>query len=137
MSEQVPSEDHVARFVLFRRWIRANGTVKHDAFLPPPVDLNLSVTRHGADPETQLWERGSAVAARRPGGALHGRADLQVGTVRFGADGLDVVAAPIEDDPQHAHIVGWSLEKPSQMAAAQRLATEARFQAAPVPPTSR
>jgi hypothetical protein len=42
---EIDEAELLMRFVLRRQWIRRNGTVKQDAFIPPS-DLELSVTRH-------------------------------------------------------------------------------------------
>lgn len=124
-SASVPGEEQLARFLLYSRWLRADGTVRPEAFSPPP-DLNLSVTRHASLAETELWSRGLRVAeqVRR---TLYGRADVVCG--RVAAIGLRVEPAEQEENPQHAHITGWPDDKPAQKSLAQRIAAEARFSA--------
>lgn len=130
ITESIQADERLARFVLFARWIRAQGSVKPDAFIPP-ADLSLSVTRHAELTETELWNRGKAVAAQRTA-VLCGRADLLAEGVRTQAS-LDAIRAPLPDNPEHAHIVGWSKEKPAQKAAAQQLAAIAHYHPAPLP----
>lgn len=119
----ISDDELVARFVVFSRWVRANGTVKPDAFLPPP-DLHLSVTRHASLSTEELWSRGQRVARQR-GLTLHGRADLMVGRI-VEAD-LSIEPAAIEGNPEHAHVVGWPREKSAQKSLAQRIAAGSRF----------
>lgn len=123
---EVADAEQLARFVMTRRWVRAEGTVRPDAFMPPP-DLNLSVTRHGTLSPENLWSRGYQVAQSQ-GKALLGRADLRAENVRRSL--LDVVGFPVPNNPEHAHIVSWPPDKPTQKSLAQSLAAAAAFQAA-------
>ena len=59
-TERIGDAELLARFILFRDWIRADGTVKADAFVPPS-DLQLSVTRHLRLHDAELWRRGLSV----------------------------------------------------------------------------
>lgn len=130
MSESaIPHEEQLARFVYHDR-VRADNTIRPEAFMPPK-DLQLSVTQHAAGAGTDLWVRGRLVASV-VGRALHGRADLAAGQVRE-AQPLDAVAAPLETDPHHAHVVKWPpMEaKPLQKILAQKLAAAAVFVRAP------
>ena len=125
-SERLPGHELLARFVMFSRWIKSDGTPKPDAFLPPR-DLNLSVTRHSGLSREQLWDRGRTVAAGREKPLL-GRADLSAASARdSGAPHLDVVAAPLPENAQHAHIIGWPHDKSRQKMLALKLAEVARF----------
>lgn len=123
----VSDDESLARFVMTRRVIREDGSVKPDAFLPPP-DLNLSVTRHVGLSIDDLWSRGRRVAELR-GKPLVGRADVGARDVR--RELLDVVGFPEPDNPQHAHIVNWPADKPAQKSQAQQLSLSAAFASAP------
>ena len=125
--EQVAPTELLARFILFSGWFRpGDKTVKADAFMPPQ-NLRLSVTRHMGLQESELWDLGHAVAAQRqPPANLHGRADIA---------GADVTARSLRVEPtttprNHANILGWPAEKPSQKMIALQLASSARFVAA-------
>lgn len=123
----VADREVLARFVMRESWVRHDGTVKKDAFMPPPKSLELSVSRHMGRAEAELWARGAAVAAaseRR----LVGRADIGAGAVRA-VEPLVAVEAPLSDDTGHAHIVGWPpmAQKSAQMMLATRLAAVAQF----------
>lgn len=126
--EPVPVADRevLARFVVSRKWVRHDGTVKQDAFMPPR-NLELSVSRHAGRTEVELWARGAAVAAASER-AFVGRADLAAGAVRA-VEPLVAVGAPLPEDPGHAHIVGWPpmAQKPAQKILAARLAAAAQF----------
>ncbi len=121
----------LARFVVVDGWIRADGSIRQDAFLPPR-DLNLSVTRHGALTMSELWACGRAVAqsvSHRRTTALRGRCDLAASVV--GAQLLRVDLVPLTGNPNHAHITGWPLEKSAQKSLAQRLAASAVYVPSP------
>jgi hypothetical protein len=124
----VSDGETLARFVMSERWVRENGSVRPDAFVPPP-DLNLSVTRHLALSTPRLWERGANVAEERAK-TLLGRADVSAAAVRRTSP-LEIVAARLDRNPEHAHIVGWPTEKPRQKMLAQLLAASATYVAAP------
>jgi hypothetical protein len=127
--ERVPGDERLARFIMRQQWVRADGSVKQDAFIPPR-DLNLSVTRHAKLSMDQLWSRGRSVAdqIRR---RLIGRADIAASDVRT-TGRLDVVAVPLVENPEHAHILGWPAEKPAQKTLAQKLAAAAGYVPLPV-----
>lgn len=121
------ANEWLARFVTVKGWIRADNTVRQDAFIPPR-DLNLSVTRHLKLTQDQLWEIGQDVVdaiSEKHHASLFGRADLTVAAVAKAA--LRTESAPIPTNPQHTHITGWPQDKPTQKSVAQQLAAEAEF----------
>ena len=124
---EISADELVSRFIKSRHWIRASGdTVKPDAFMPPS-DLNLSVTRHIGLSEELLWKIGQEVVtkiAEKAPAALIGRADLLGKTIPLQ---LKTEAAAIAGNPNHAHVVGWPSDKPSQKNIAQHLAAVASF----------
>jgi hypothetical protein len=130
--DQVAENELLARFVTLDRWVRPDKTVKQDAFIPPN-DLQLSVTRHLNLSERQLWELGQTVAKiigeKRTAG-LFGRADIANKTVV--QQSLMTEAAPLPENPNHAHITRWPLDKPARKQIAQQLAAAARFVLPPV-----
>jgi hypothetical protein len=124
----ISSDEQLARFVIFERWIRANRSIKQDAFIPPK-DLQLSVTRHINLSILELWGIGQCVSDQvakvRPEVRLLGRADLEVHQVS--GVGLKTEAAPLVENPNHAHITGWPDEKSACKSRAQELAAAAKF----------
>lgn len=123
----VSPDERLARFVTVEKWIRADNTVRQDAFIPPK-DLNFSVTRHLQLSEDRLWEIGKAVAdtiSEKHHAKLFGRADLTVAAVAKTA--LQTESAPVPGNPHHAHITGWPQDKPAQKNIAQQLAAAAVF----------
>ena len=121
----ISDDEKLARFVTVEAWVRADKTLRQDAFIPPK-DLNLSVTRHLTLSEGQLWKIGRDVAdaiSEKRSAALYGRADLTAGKVHLLR--LRTMAAPLPQNPGHAHITGWPPEKPAQKSVAQQLAAAA------------
>ncbi|CUQ66313.1 hypothetical protein [Candidatus Nitrospira inopinata] len=118
----VTDDEDLARFVLFRGWIRSShSTVKPDAFIPYPYP-DLSVTRHIGLSVEEVWQIGQAVADRRPA-TLYGRADIQAVHIRRQA--LRIVPTP--EPRNHANITDWPKDKPAQKIIAQELAAVARY----------
>jgi len=109
----VSPEEKLSHY-LFRKELRADGTVKAEAVVPYPHEA-LSVTRHRELSEEEIWECGEVVANKQ-GRTLFGRAD-------FLAAGLpEGLKAQTSDPPRnHADILGWPSERSSQLAQAQRL----------------
>ena len=89
----------------------------------PPIP-DLSVTRQFGLSEVALWQIGQAVADSLQK-ILYGRADLKTADVR--RQRLQVDAAPLSENLNHANITGWPPDKPSQKIIAQELAASATF----------
>jgi hypothetical protein len=120
----VHDEELLARFILFSGWFWKGQTVRPDCFIPHPYP-DLSVTRHFGLSESQLWRIGQETANARPKATLYGRADLK--TVDARRQKLQVTAAPLRKNLNHANITGWPPDKPSQKVIAQELAASATF----------
>jgi hypothetical protein len=125
--QPIADNELLARFVLYRDHIRANKTVKPDAFIPHP-HTDLSVTRHKGFSDNQLWNVGRDVATARKV-TLYGRADVSVATVR--QQSLAVEPQPVKGNPNHANILGWPKDKPAQKIIAQELAAAAIYHSKP------
>jgi len=121
--QPVSPEERLARFVLRTDWVRSDLTVRPEAFIPHP-HKDLSVSRHLARPEPELWSEGKAVATAR-GLQLHGRADFLASDTL--AQNLRVEADPLPENTHHAVVVGWPPEKAVQKIKALKLAAAARF----------
>lgn len=121
---EVNGQELLARYVLFRSHIRGSDmTLKPDAFMPPP-NLELSVTRHLMASNKEIWHVGESVAEQREKNLL-GRADID--TAVCVEQRLAVSAAPIEGNPNHAHVTNWPQDKPAQKSIAQQLAAASNF----------
>ena len=118
---RVEDEELLARFILYRRWIRADQTVRPDAFIPHPYP-DLSVTRHVGLTSDELWQLGKEVADARPA-ILYGRADVLAASVR--QQFLNIV--PTATPRNHANVMGWPTEKSAQKSMAQEIAAVAKY----------
>lgn len=120
---RINDDEILARFVVFRGWLRNDNTVKPEAFMPHPQTLDLSVFLHtGLSPE-ELWECGQKAIQNRTNATLCGRADIQTFHVR--GQKLEVIHnAPPKN---HALITGWPNDKPNQKILALELAAESKF----------
>lgn len=120
----VTDEECLARYILFSNWIRnSDKTVKPEAFIPYPHP-NLSVTRHLNLSEEAVWEIGKRVADTRHK-TLYGRADFYAAAAKRLL--LKIESAPAHDNPNHANIADWPVEKPAQKIIAQQLAADSIY----------
>ncbi|MCX6089951.1 MAG: hypothetical protein NTX88_06225 [Candidatus Atribacteria bacterium] len=125
MTDSIANNELLARYITSSRWFRKQDqTVKQDAFIPPEDPLELSVTRHVNLAENDIWSIGRGIA-RSISRTLHSRADVETGYVT--AQSLSVVPQPVPDNPNHANIVGWPLEKDARKMCALEIARVARF----------
>jgi len=132
--DPVADDELLARYILYLRYFRrTDQTVKPDAFIPPN-NLELSVTRHIHLTEDDIWGLGGKIAKFR-NLPLYGRADVK--TVHVKMQNLEVKSQPIENDPNlgdnpnHANVIGWPLEKNARKMIALEIANAARFIANP------
>lgn len=119
----VADDEWLARYILRKDHVRADGTVKPDPFIPFK-HVELSVTRHLGLSEPDLWAAGEAVATQ-VGAAMHGRADATVNV--FVRQQLRVLSAPVAGNANHANVVDWPPDKKSQKEIALLIARDATF----------
>lgn len=117
----VQDDERLARYILYRRHIRRDDSVRPEAFMPHP-HVDLSVTRHLGLNESQIWKIGQRVADQR-GKPLFGRADVV--SMGFTQHRLKVVGDPIPDNPNHANVSNWPSEKSQQKILALEIAKAA------------
>ena len=122
-AHEVEEAEWLARYIVYKDHVRANGTVRPDAFIPHPYP-NLSVTRHLSLGDDMLWMIGQDIAEQR-GKTLCGRADLQAMTCT--QQHLRIEADPTEGNPNHANVAGWPASKPEQKIIAMKLAASSNF----------
>lgn len=123
----------LARYLLQGSHIRADLTIRPDAFVPHPRS-ELSVTRHLDLTPEQIWAFGDQVA-RQTGKRLHGRADVVA--IAFINRRLQVRPAPEADNLNHANVTGWPVDKPAQKILALEIAADAgKALLSPKPPGS-
>ncbi len=127
MTGSVAPDELLARYIIYRKWIRSsNQTVKQDAFIPS--DSELSVTRHLGLTEEAIWIIGERIA-ESISRSLHGRADIKTSHVI--AQRLNVVPQPVEGNPNHANIINWPPDKDARKMCALEIARVAHFVANP------
>lgn len=126
----VAPDEWLARFILRKEHIRADGSVKPDPFMPYKW-VELSVTRHLGLVERELWSAGEQVALETSNQLL-GRADLQAHI--FNCHHLRVIPKPLPNKPNHADAVDWPADKAAQKELALLIAREATFNPKPPAP---
>ncbi len=113
----------LSRFVVSNRWIRADNTVRHTAFLPNPKNGETSVFRISGITDNEIWAIGERKVALIQNKPILGRADIETSIVI--SKNLKVI--PSESPERHANITGWPEEKSEQKQIALELATESVF----------
>jgi hypothetical protein len=121
----VDAQEMLSRFVLTRRYVNQQSKLlKSDAFVPHP-HTELSVTRGRDATDLEIWNIAKNVAATRSK-TLIGRGDALAAT--YIGQRLNVLAAPVEGNPNHANVTGWPHDdKPAQKLIAQEIAAVAKF----------
>lgn len=129
--EIVPSavgdKESLARFILFSKFIRADQTVRPEAFIPNPHP-DLSVTRHLYLSEDEIWRAGQGVADTGMK-TLYGRADFHASDARKQL--LEIKSDASLNNPNHAIIIDWPAGKPAQKIIAQQIAANSSYRAKP------
>jgi len=125
----VEPNELLARYIFSKRhFSQENRRVKAGAFLPAS-NGELSVTRHREATQDELWQVGHDIAQVRDL-TFHCRGDVLSSTCA--SQRLNVEAAPIEGNPNHANVVGWPMEdKAAMKLIAEEIAVAAKF--VPVP----
>jgi len=124
----VAKDEWLARYILRREHVRPDGTVKADPFIPYKR-VELSMTRHLALEESEIWKIGQIVADKRSS-TLFGRADTQ--TRVFLRHRLRVAGAPLVDDPNHANVVDWPPDKQAQKEIAVEIVKHVKYKPKPI-----
>ena len=127
----VDSQEMLARYVFSKSHIsREKRRIKPNAFMPP-MNLELSVTRHRDTTEAEIWTIGDDTAAKT-NRTLYARGDVLTAT--YCSQKLQVLAAPelSMNNPNHANVVGWpENDKAAVKLIAMELAAVANFVPAP------
>ncbi|MFN0075827.1 MAG: hypothetical protein ACKVY0_05080 [Prosthecobacter sp.] len=122
------ADEWLARYILRREHVRADGTLKPDPFMPYKW-VELSVTRHLGLEESEIWQAGQTVADET-GTTLQGRADALAQV--YAKHRLRVLPKPLPNNLNHADVVDWPADKPAQKEIALMIAREASYQPKPV-----
>ena len=118
--KEVSHNEILARYLLDKGKVRADGTVRWNAFMPR--NGSTSVYRVSGLTEEENWDIGSHFVAEPSGKPLLGRADLTASTVF--ANELKVHPDGVPH-PRHANIIDWPAEKDKQHDIALDLASNA------------
>jgi len=129
--QPVAEAEWLARYIVRKQHVRRDGTVKPDPFIPFKY-VKLSVTRHLALTEQQIWDIGDRVASQTRT-QLQGRADAQ-GSV-YMQQRLRVIAAPEEQNPNHVNVVDWPSDKQAQKEIALEIVKYVRYKAKLITPS--
>jgi hypothetical protein len=116
-NQDIDSSETVSRF-LVQGDIRADGTVRHGAFLPPASNLQLSVFRIYNLSEDQIW----ALAAEKvepSRGFVLGRGNLSEAQIN---DNMLIVKRDEDSSSRHADIVAWPNDRDFRATIAKVLA---------------
>jgi hypothetical protein len=125
--QPVAETEWLARYILRKQHVRRDGTVKPDPFIPFKY-VELSVTRHLGLSEQQMWDVGNRVASQTHT-QLQGRADAQASA--YMQQRLRVIAAPVEQNPNHANVVDWPSDKQAQKEIALEIMKCVRYKPKP------
>ncbi len=120
--EPVDLSETLSRFVLNRKWIRADNTVRHIAFTPDQKG-DTSVFRISGITNNEIWDIGDREVAPKQNRPILGRADINTAIVI--SNELKVI--PSEPPKRHADITDWPEEKSEQKQIALELAAESEF----------
>ncbi len=120
--ELVGQEENLARFILQKRHIRADNTVKYAAFFPNK-NGETSVFRVSGITDNKIWSIGERDVASEQGRQILGRADIKASIVI--SKELNII--PNEPPELHANITGWPDERSKQKEIALELASDAQF----------
>ena len=121
----VDANELLARYIFSQRhFSRENARVKAGAFLPTPSG-ELSVTRHRQATHGEIWSVGRGIAQSRFM-TLYARGDVLSATIE--SQQLKVEVAQIEDNANHANVVGWPMEdKAARKLIAEEIALASKF----------
>ena len=125
--QPVAEAEWLARYIVRKQHVRRDGTVKPDPFIPFKY-VELSVTRHLELSEQQIWDIGNRVASQTHT-QLQGRADAQA--LAYMQQRLRVIAAPVEQNPNHANVVDWPSDKQAQKEIALEIVKFVRYKFKP------
>ena len=129
MVNSIHTNELLARFIMYSKWIRNDQTIRPDAFIPSGNPLELSVTRHSQLTQEDIWKIGDSIASKSDR-TLHGRADIITDIVI--KQNLNVIPDPIPENQNHAIITNWPLEKDRRKMCALEIARKASFIDIPV-----
>ena len=119
-SNELIDSEILARYLYDKQLIRANGTVRHNAFLPPPQENCLSVFQVTGLSENEKWELGEKHGRKKP---LLGRAEIDDSCVNE----IGLKSERDDNHPRHVNIIGWPANKEARRIKAIEIAQKAKL----------
>ena len=123
MQDTISLLECLARFILQKKWYRADKTIKHNAFMPNQ-NGEVSVYRTNDLTGQQINEIGRLHVAEILNKKLLGRAEIVTSSIL--KQNLKIEVDP-EPHPRHANIIGWSTDKSKHKMISIELAAEAQL----------
>jgi hypothetical protein len=123
--KKVEPEECLTRYAIEKSYYRpSDRTVRHNAFMPPVSNQELSVFRISNLSQNVIWDLGKQYVANPRNKPLLGRVDIFASNVF--EKGLKIRP---ENQPHvlHANIIDWPEEREEQRLIAIELASEANF----------
>ena len=114
-------EKDISRFLFDSGHVRADKTIKHNAFIPPK-NYRLSVFKTDTLTAEQIYQIGAQYVMPLRGKPIKGVA--QVNSSHVVAIGLSFDSDGVPH-PRHSNIIGWSEDSSKDRVLALRLASEA------------
>lgn len=122
MVDAVDTNEVISRFYFNKKDFRADNTVRHHAFMPPPKHGRMSVFRINGLDDQEVWEFGRLYVVPERG-LIVGRGDLDASKVYDFGLTINPTELP---HPRHANIEGWELNTEKDRLKALKLAAAAR-----------
>ena len=123
LQDSISPLEFLARFILQKKWYRADKTIRHNAFMPNQ-NGEVSVYRTKDLTCQQINEIGQLHVAEIQSKKLLGRAEIVTSSIL--KQNLKIEAAP-EPHPRHTNIIGWPTDKSKHKMIAIELAAEAQL----------
>jgi hypothetical protein len=122
-SKIIEDSEKLSRFILFSRWYRKESkNVNPEAFMPYKLELSVTRTKDLSDHGLMEIEK---IIAKNRSATLYGNAIIKA--VEVSTINLDAIPAPVEENPNHANVIGWPNEKSSQKMLAIEFASKAEL----------
>jgi hypothetical protein len=118
------ASEWLTRYILDKKNYRFDGTVRHNAFMPPIRINEVSIYRIIGLNDIGIWRIGNNFVAQIIGKPLLARADILASHVL--ENNLSVSPA-IKIHPRHANIIDWPKDRSEQKMVAIELAAKAQL----------
>jgi len=113
--------DDLTRFIFHKSYVRADNTVRGEAFLPNPKNDETSVFIISGISDKEIWEIGDTKVAAHRSETLQGRADINENNILNN----NLILSRDKPPERHANIIGWPKGKSERKLIALELASKA------------